>query len=144
MAKTSTPPIEMRLHSINEVSFSMKSGLTGNEDRGDELQLGFMNRLNPEIEKDMFSMDFGIQYTLNGQVLLECIYQFVFDIKSLSEYVIINESGKIHVKDIMPHMVSVAVGTMRGILVVKTAGTDLSKYPIPMIDPIELCKNFAK
>lgn len=34
----------------------------------------------------------------------------------------------------MPHFINVAIGTMRGIIVAKTAGTSLAKYPLPMLD----------
>lgn len=34
----------------------------------------------------------------------------------------------------MPHFINVAIGTMRGIIVDKTAGTSLAKYPLPMLD----------
>ena len=44
----------------------------------------------------------------------------------------------------MPHFLSVAAGTMRGILVVKTAGTNLSKYPLPMIDGNQLSVSLSK
>lgn len=43
----------------------------------------------------------------------------------------------------MPHLLNVAVGTMRGILVVKTAGTNFSKYPLPMIDVNQLNSNLS-
>ena len=39
--------------------------------------------------------------------------------------------------------VATAVGTMRGILVVKTAGTNFSKYPLPMIYVNQLNANLS-
>jgi len=144
MAKTNNSPIEMRLLSVNEVSFSMKAGIIGEEDRGDVLQLGFKHELHPNLTDNLFSLDFGVQYSIDGQTLLESIYRYDFEVKELSKYVDISNDGKITVRDILPHLESVAVGTMRGILVVRTAGTDLARYPIPMIDPIELCNNLAK
>lgn len=137
-------PIQMRLRSVNEISFSMSSGKLGDEDRGNELMIGFQNNVIPSIEENIFTTDFGVQYSIGGDVILQSVYRFVFDVKNLSEFVSVNKQGKINVKGILPHVISVAVGTMRGILVVKTAGTDLSRYPLPMMDPVQLCDNLAK
>ena len=44
------------------------------------------------------------------------------------------KKDKIEIKELMPHFINVAIGTMRGIIVAKTAGTSLAKYPLPMLD----------
>ena len=137
-------PIQMRLKSVNEISFSMSSGKLGEVDRGNELMIGFQNNVNPNIDDDIFTTDFGVQYSIGGEIILQSVYRFVFDVKNLSEFVSKDQHGKVNVKGILPHVISVAVGTMRGILVVKTAGTDLGRYPIPMMDPVQLCENLAK
>lgn len=137
-------PIQMRLKSVSEISFSMSSGKLGEEDRGDELMIGFQNKVDPNINEDIFTTVFGVQYSIGGEIILQCVYNFVFDVKNLSEFVSKNQEGRVDVTGILPHVISVAVGTMRGILVVKTAGTDLGRYPIPMMDPVQLCENLAK
>ena len=136
--------IQMRLRSVREVRFSMTSGKLGFDDRGDELQIGFKNDLFPDIDREVFTIHFGVQYSINGEILLESVYAFEFDVKDLAEFVSTDGHGKWTVRGLMPHMVSVAVGTMRGILAVRTVGTDLNKYPIPIMDPIQLCENLAK
>lgn len=142
MAKNKS--IQMRLRSVNEIFFSMTSGKLGSEDRGSELQIGFKNDLFPNVEQNTFTIHFGVQYSLNGDVILESVYGFEFEVKNLSEFVSTDEQGKITVEGVLPHMVSVALGTMRGVLAVRTVGTDINKYPIPIMDPIQLCDNLAK
>ena len=142
MAKRDSVMISLR--SVSEVRFLMTTGRLGDEYRGDNLQIGFMNNIQPNLEENLFVLHFGVQYTLDNEVILESVYSFEFEIPNLEQYVTKDEQGKIQVTGIMPHLVSVAVGTMRGILVVKTSGTDLAKYPIPMMDPVSLCNNLAK
>ena len=72
--------------------------------------------------------------------MLESIYRFEFDVLDIKQFITINKDDSITISHIMPHLLSVAVGTMRGILVVKTAGTNLAKFRLPMID-INLLNN---
>lgn len=61
----------------------------------------------------------------------------------LAQFITIEDNDGITITYIMPHLISVAIGTMRGILVVKTAGTNLSKYPLPIIDPMQLTQTLS-
>jgi hypothetical protein len=102
--------------------------------RPEDLKIGFSNQLEPDVDNDRISIVFGVRYILEGEIVLESIYKFSFFVKDLSQYIIFNDDNNLTITHIMPHFLSVAVGTMRGILVVKTAGTDFSKYPLPIID----------
>lgn len=126
--------IQMRLASVSEVSFMMSPGKLGDDVKPEDVQMGFTSQIRPDIDNDRFTLVFGVRYETAGDPLLESIYQFVFDVKDLKQFIIFNDNQSITVNHIMPHFLSVAVGTMRGILVVKTAGTNFSKFPLPMID----------
>lgn len=128
----------MRLVSVNEVSFMMSPGKLGDDVRSDDVQIGFSSRIQPDIESDMFTLVFGVRYETAGEAVLESLYRFVFEVKELKQFIVFNDDKSITVDHIMPHFLSVAVGTMRGILVVKTAGTNFAKYPLPMIDVNQL------
>lgn len=126
--------IQMRLASVNEVSFMMSPDKLGEDVKPESVQMGFSSQIKPNVENDCFTLIFGVRYELSGEVILESIYRFVFEVKDLKQFVIFNDNQSITVTHIMPHFLSVAVGTMRGILVVKTAGTSFSRYPLPMVD----------
>lgn len=128
----------MRLVSVSELSFSMSPGKVGNNANPDKIQIGFSTQFHPDIEKNIFNMVFGTRYELDGDVVLESLYGFEFEVKDLGQFIVFNDEQSITVKHILPHFLNVAVGTMRGILIVKTAGTNLSKYPLPMIDVKQL------
>ena len=134
--------IQIRLTSVNEVSFMMSPGKVGDNVKPDAIQIGFSTQIQPDVENDIFNMIFGTRYELDGDVVLESIYKFEFEVKDLRQF-IVNNNQNITGKHIMPHLLNVAVGTMRGILVVKTAGTNFSKYPLPMIDVNQLNSNLS-
>lgn len=133
----------MRLVSVGEVSFMMSPGKVGDDVSPDSMKIGFSTQIQPDVPNDIFVLLFGTRYELNGEVVLESIYRFVFEVKNLAQFVVFNDNQSITVNHIMPHVLSVAVGTMRGILVVKTAGTNFSSYPLPMIDVNQLNANLS-
>lgn len=135
--------IQIRIASISEVSFMMSPSKMPDDVTPESIQLGFSSQIQPDIADDRLVLIFGIRYELKGEVILDCIYRFEFEVKSLKQFISINEDGSITVSSIMPHLISVAAGTMRGILVVKTAGTNFSKFPLPMIDPEQLTANLS-
>ena len=127
----------MKLDSINEVKFIMLPDKISNETDFEKIQLGFSNQIIPDIENDVIAILFGVQYAYKNEIVLESVYRFTFSVVDLKKYITLNDNI-ITIAYLMPHFLSVAVGTMRGILVVKTAGTKLSKSPLPIIDPNEL------
>lgn len=129
--------IEMKLDSVNEVKFIMLPDKISNETDFEEIKLGFSNQIIPDIENDAIAILFGVRYAYKNEIVLESIYRFTFSVVGLKKYITLNDNI-ITIAHLMPHFISVAVGTMRGILVVKTAGTNLSKTPLPMIDPNQL------
>ena len=135
--------IQMRLVSVGEVSFMMSPGKVGDDVSPDSMKIGFSTQIQPDVQNDIFVLLFGTRYELNGEVVLESIYKFIFEVKNLAQFVVFNDNQSITVNHIMPHFLSVAVGTMRGILVVKTAGTNFSNYPLPMIDVNQLNSNLS-
>lgn len=135
--------VQLRLSSVTEVSFMMSPGKIDDLTNPEDIQMGFSSQILPDVNNNVFTLNFGVRYEMNGDVVLESIYRFVFEVKDLKQFVIFNNDQSITVNHIMPHFLSVAVGTMRGILVVKTAGTNFSKYPLPMIDINALNANLS-
>lgn len=133
MAKQITN-IQMRLLSVNEVRFMMSPDRISDNLDPSELQMCFSNQIEPDVKNDTISIVFGIRYLLKDDIVLESIYRYSFSVIDLAKYIKVNGDNTLTISHIMPHFLSVAVGTMRGILIVKTAGTNFSKYPLPIID----------
>ncbi len=136
--------IQMRLISVSENSYKTDFSIIPNEIMPEELEVGFCNHIIPPTDgEDTIILDFGVRYCYLKEVCLDCNYKFTFEVIDLSKY-IETDQETIKISNIMPHLISVAIGTMRGILVIKTSGTKLSNYPIPMLDPNDLLKNLSK
>ena len=115
----------------------------GDKPNPDSIQIGFSSNVDVDVKNNRFVLIFGIRYVVAEDVILECIYRFVFDVVDLAEYISYDEDKTMSIQHLMPHFLNVAVGKMRGILVVKTAGTVLSTLPLPMIDINELGLNLS-
>ena len=103
--------------------------------------VGFAYSVSPDMEAKTISLLFGVQYSIEDIPILECRYEFVFEVPYI-EYVVDMDNGQaVGINGLMPDFISVAIGTMRGIIVVKTAGTPLSKYPLPMLDPVRVLES---
>ena len=140
--------LQMRLVSVDEIMFMMSSAGIGNAFRSEDIQIGFSNKVDYAEETDEITLDFGVKYAVHSEDLdfgvkyavhsedvLECVCRFKFSVVDLKRFIQVNaKDNSVTITHIMPHLLSVAVGTMRGILIAKTAGTPLAKYPLPMLD----------
>jgi len=129
--------VQVRLESINEVSFSIFTNKY-DETSSKDIQLGISNSVAIDTGNNTAKLTFGVIYSLHDYTIMECVYDFVFSVDYLQSLIDHKPDGSIEIKEIMPHLLSVALGTMRGILVVKTAGTSISRIHIPMIDILQL------
>lgn len=109
----------------------------------ENIKIGFSNGIDPDVERDRFSMIFGVRYMVDNELILESVYRFTFEVVDLVRFVTFNQDQSITINHLMPHFLSVAVGTMRGILVAKTAGTAFTLYPLPIIDINQLNENLS-
>ena len=125
----------MVLVSVDEIMFMMSSAGIGNAFRSEDIQLGFSNKVDYAEARDEIILDFGVKYAIHSEDVLECVCRFKFSVVYLKRFIQVNaKDNSVTITHIMPHLLSVAVGTMRGILIAKTAGTPLAKYPLPMLD----------
>lgn len=133
--------VQIHLESVNEVKFMLNLAEGLLEQAGSNgPNIGFAHAVSANIEKSIIILLFGVQYAVEDTPILECRYEFIFKINPIKDVVKIGKN-KIEIKGLMPHFISVAIGTMRGIIVAKTAGTPLAQYPLPMLDPQSVLDN---
>ena len=135
--------VQMGLTSVDEVSFMMLPGKVTENVQPGNIKLGFFNQVQPEVESDKIALIFGVRYELEDDKILECVYRFEFRVNGFARVITTHDKEGITVTYIMPLLINVAIGTMRGILVVKTAGTNLSKFPLPIIDSVRLTQSLS-
>ena len=74
--------IQMRLASVSEVSFMMSPGKVGDNVNPDAIQIGFSTQIQADVENNIFKLVFGTRYELEGEVVLESLYRFEFEVKN--------------------------------------------------------------
>lgn len=58
----------------------------------------------------------------------------IFEFDELKQYFSFHESGLEDKFDVLPILLNISIGSLRGYLVAKTVGTCLSDYPLPIIN----------
>lgn len=136
--------IEIQLLAIKEVLFSCKSSDDITIDP-DNLQIRFGMGMEVNNENKSVNFTFGVEYLHSNKKLLESRYLFIFEIDKIENTITMQNDSNAEIKDdVLLTFVSVAVGTMRGILTIKTVGNVLNNYPLPIIDVRQLTDSFLK
>lgn len=137
--------VQFRLISISEVkSMIATADKLSSLSSASEVQISFTNQVYPEVKDNKISLVFGAKYTFKESVLMDIAYRFSFAVKDLDKYVTLNLDGSASITTIMPILINIAMGGMRGIVAVKSAGTVLEKYPVPVIDERSLLQALSK
>lgn len=127
--------IKYGLMSVDEISFKYNPEKLKADFDPNMLQLGFDNSLESlDGENEQITIDFGVKYMYKGEDILQCIYAYHFVVDGLTKYVKLDKDNQIEVKVIMPRLLNTALETMRGIILARTAGTQLAKCPLPIFD----------
>lgn len=124
------------LKSIKEIEFFFDQDAQKlNSIQDNQLELNFGQGFIPG-EKDVFTYIFGVAFLFEGRRLLETRLAFEFEIKEDKSQNVVFDGDTVIVDDtVMPLILNVCIGTLRGVLVAKTAGTKLADFPLPIVDP---------
>lgn len=129
-----TQGIEVALVNSNEVKFMLN---TPHEDiNPNVLKFGYINNVIPNINDKTLVVDFGVQYAYNDEPILECRYMFHFSYREPEEAkAVISTKDGVQINDeLMRTILNIAVGAVRGIMIARTAGSQLTKFPLPILD----------
>ena len=95
-------------------------------------------RVIPDLEQSTVSVIVTCSYTSIIEYirtrLLVCPVLATFEVENLKEHVSISGSDAILGSRLMMIVLGVAIGSLRGIIAVRSAGTRLEKYPLPLVD----------
>lgn len=112
-------------------NFDVEIGFNiSNRDKGNVLELKTIVRYYHLLEQN--SEDKEIKPIRKKALELETSNLFEFD--DLEKYLTFKEKAIEDNSGVIPILLSVSIGAMRGILVTKTAGTCLSNHPLPIIN----------
>lgn len=139
--------IKIKLLKVEETGFFLNSIVLKSleENNSEDFNIEFGMQIQPQTEKNILILHLIIKYRHDKERFLELHTANSFEIENLEKLMIFEEKNIIDTHKVMPTLLGIAIGTLRGILVVKTSGTTLSAHPLPIINPTELCNNlFSK
>lgn len=89
----------------------------------------------------------GVSLTVTGIILVDgeqvfkLASEFVFEITPMEGVIELMPDGRLQDHaNIVPNLFGIAYSTLRGMLTIRTAGTPLEKYPLPIIDAHDAVK----
>lgn len=143
---TSNMEIQLRLIKVQETGFFMDtaklSSITSTDPELFNIEIGLL--VIPDLTKDFLDLQLTVRYLLHEDSknikVVELQTSNLFKIFNLSNVLSITDKELTDKNNVIPTLVGIALGTLRGILVVKAAGTILNEYPIPIVNPTDLCK----
>lgn len=144
--------VKFRLIKIREISFScndfpVESDVQFNEEN---LIVNIGLQLKPNLEDDTFSVRLLAKYLLKKEsdliLLLSFETETIFKILHLADHIIFSKNKNEFTTDnnLLLTFTSIAIGSLRGMLVAKTSGTLLNNFPLPLVNPADILKNSQK
>ena len=126
--------MEVALIGSNEIKFMLNT--PSEEIDANILKFGYINNVIPNLINKTLTVDFGVQYSYKDERILECRYAFQYNYNDSDNAGIITttEDGLRINNDLMRIILNVATGAIRGIMIARTAGTSLAKFPLPLLD----------
>jgi hypothetical protein len=143
---TKVKEVQYKLSRVKEISFSctdLVNDLSKEVIEKDiKIEIGF----NFQIFKDTdeFAICTLIQYLFKDEEVLKYENQIVFNVKNIDQVVTL-ENDKINVKDeFLLSLLSVVIGTTRGMMIKNTMGKKINEFPLPILNPKELLVNLKE
>jgi len=143
------PEIRIRISKIREIEFSCRD-IPDNIDveLGKNLFFALGFTYSPDTEKNTFALKTHVRYTLKEKQdsILTFTNEILFDIIGLNEAVRTKkDTNEIEINNnfLIP-LISVAIGTTRGMIAVKVTGKRISEFPLPILNPKEVLDQLNK
>lgn len=106
--------------------------------KGKDVNVDMNVRMIPDLERSIISLVVMASYIHTGVVLrerlLSCSVIATFEIADMEQHVTVKGEDVSVAGRLMMTMLGIAVGALRGIIAVRTAGTPLQHRPLPVID----------
>lgn len=143
MEKAISHQVEMKFIKVQETVFYINNeelnAIVGFESNKLNIEIGFKVDFQIEVDLLVISLMVKFQYDSQKIKLLELIATNTFQVNNLKEFVDISDD-EFHDKiGFLPTLISLSIGTIRGILFCRTQGTKLEEFPLPIINATELC-----
>jgi hypothetical protein len=138
--------VQFKLSRVKEISFSCTEFINdlSNDivEKKLKIEIGFNFQLLKS--KNEFGVRTLIQYLFKGDEILKYENQIDFDVKNLDQVVSL-EKDKLNIKDeFLLSLLSVVIGTTRGMMIKNTMGKRINDFPLPILNPKEVLDNIKE
>jgi len=141
MDNVASKNIQMKLLSVEEKRF--KSDLDealADVINDSNLKFNIGYSLLPNQNNNSIVVEIAAKFLFNERELLYLVASLTFGFPAFDEIFEIKDSKILEKATIIPTLMNVAIGTLRGMVASKTSGTFLRNFPLPLIDPNSLLK----
>jgi hypothetical protein len=144
MAKTKEA--QVKLLKVKELSFSCTDIVNDLDYNIIEKDLRIEIGFNFQIKKDVNEFIIGtlILYLFKKDEILKYENQTTFSVLNIDQ-VVTTDNDKINIKDeFLISLLSVVIGTTRGMMIKNTMGKKINEFPLPILNPKELLNNIKE
>ena len=128
--------MQIRLLKIEELSYRDKTKL------GEALQepvfVKLLLNILPDIGRNIIELIVGVVYHTNSEDLLAYEIKSTFEVGEMEAVVCVRDYSVFVAPELLSILVGVSIGTLRGMLVLKSADSFFGNYPLPIINITEL------
>lgn len=140
--------VDIRLSELHEVaSLSSLDRRAIRRYGGSRIDVGLNVRMESDVKNSTVTMVVGVAYNTTRHIMRERLLQYTvaaeFEVDSLSEHLQADGVEAIVSAQLMRLMLSVTIGSLRGMLALRTASTKLAAYPMPIFDLTEIISRMS-
>lgn len=130
-----TKPVSYRILSCREVSFEKKP-LTSGKLNAADISFKYGGHFKPD--RNHLAIVLVVNLLVDGELSIKVESETKFEVVPFDAAFDVSTEGRIvdHV-GIMPTLFGLAFSSIRGMLAVRTAGTPLENYPLPLINAVD-------
>jgi len=141
-----TKPQQVKLLKVRELSFSCTNIVNDLDNIVIEKDLHIEIGFNFQIKKDANEFIVGtfIQYIFKKAEVLKYENQTIFSVLNIDN-VVTTVNDQLNIKDeFLISLLSVVIGTTRGMMIKNTMGKKINEFPLPILNPKELLDNIKE
>lgn len=140
---TKVKEVEVKLSSVREISFSCNDLVhdlsSAVIEKDIKIEIGFNFQVLKE--ENEFVINTIVQYLFKTDEVLKYENQTFFKVKNMNQIITL-EKDKINIKDeFLTSLLSVVIGTTRGMMIKNTMGKKINEFPLPILNPKEVLDN---
>jgi hypothetical protein len=140
---TKVKEVQYKLARVKEISFSCTDLVNDLSieviEKDLKIEIGFNFQIRKEEEE--FAISTLILYLFKTEEVLKYENQIFFKVKNLDQVASL-ENDKVNIKDeFLLSLLSVVIGTTRGMMIKNTMGKKINEFPLPILNPKDVLDN---